>query len=153
MPDTKTWHVTFGLGHRLYGGSVAADDDHNPQRGMPLGGFYVTLQSENRDAARARVVEVFGPGNWAELYGDLEGRRVIAKHGLVPLLTQDGQDTLGAVSLCDCLGLPYPHCAGAHDDDDDEVPRFSDGSRAPVDWSYPERRPLDDLDENPEETQ
>jgi hypothetical protein len=152
MPDDKTWYVTFGPDHRLTKGAVTAESVPG-RHFLPLGRCYAAFPSETREAAMARVIEVFGPGNWAELYDEDRGRQVVRQHHLGLLFGPYLAATMGAIPLCDCLGLPYAHCAGAHDEDEDEVPRFSDGSRAPDDWSYPDRRPLDDLDENPEETQ
>lgn len=109
------WVVTFGADHVLRGGQVQLADPE--LGGLPLGKFFAVLFAETAAQARARVIDVFGPGNWCDIYPLEEGLEVISpKYGLKPLFTLDAGRALGEVPICLCRTPVYPHGRGWHQD-------------------------------------
>lgn len=81
------WYVTFGLGARLADGKVTTLSD----TGLRLGGNYVLVTASGEEEARKIATEVLGAGNWASIYPQGEGERVMARtlRHLLAHLTRD----------------------------------------------------------------
>jgi len=110
----ESWYVTFGSDHVLSGGQVR--DLGGQAGGLPLGKFFAVIPAETAAQARAKVIELFGPGNWCDIYPKDRGREIALKYSLFPLFDRRVTARIAAMPMCGCREPQHPHCPGWHVD-------------------------------------
>jgi hypothetical protein len=111
LPETQ-WIVTFGGDHVLRSGRVqlAAPE----LGGLPLGKFCAVILADTAAQARARVIEIFGAGNWCDIYPADKGGEITRRYRLQPLFSVPASLAIGEVQLCGCREPQHPHGLSWH---------------------------------------
>jgi len=110
----ESWYVTFGPDHVLRGGQVRQEADP-AMGGISLGGFFAVIPADTAAQARAKVIELFGPGNWCEIY-PRKGTLIAMKYELEPLFPPSVTSVIARMPMCGCREPQHPHCPGWHTD-------------------------------------
>lgn len=113
-PAETQWIVTFGGDHVLRSGEIQLGTADTG--GLPLGKFFVAVRAATREEARAKVIDVFGPGNWCDVYPKDRGWGIIRRFGLLPLFSVPAQGVFGEVPVCGCGSPEHVHGRGWHAD-------------------------------------